>query len=598
MLVGSRRKSTYVLRGGFILIVAFLMTFMLLVRLGGAGSTSSAAKLQQYQSIAPAVMQLVSWCSFILLSLMAITRGAASISDERRMGTLSALMTTPLSAWQIVMGKLLSATSELVIIGLSTIPILLAVRTLGGITAQTVLVAAVFTVLHALFCATVSMSMSVSSRTANIAMVRGFLIVLALQIGVPFTAMLLDTIARDVTGFGVWTLSVRAFGAAIRPEALFAVTLSPLNFAFAISGDASILPPGASSSFVFVNLAYMLVLSTCFFLGTVALLRRRLMRDAEGAPDHRTPTKTTKHASGGTSSEVTAPSRLSTGATLSGSRIVGDSPVMWRELQQRAFRRKRSLLIIASLIGVFLAWCYLKIGLKEEVLQLPTFVIASLGILAFAASSTTGSFASEREGRTWETLLTTPLSASSIVMGKFWGTLRRQWFVPTVLFVHGTISLVAGVFDPEIMLVIPILLGPLLFFTSTGCLLGLMLKKGTIASTINFGLALAIYAFIPLFFAIGGELSPLRDFAMFVVSCLLVMNPVPMSAMTAEAVFKHSWRYENQTTHPFRVFDFGSLTSLEYTFLILGIFLLYLGATWIVLKAATHRLARETGRGS
>lgn len=596
MLVGSRRKSTYVLRGGFVLIVAFLMTFMLLVMLSESTGLGNVAKLQRFQSVAPAVTQLVCWCSFILLSLMAITRGAASISDERRMGTLSTLMTTPLNAWQIVVGKLFSATSELLIIGLSTIPILLAVRTLGGVTVHTVLIAALFTLLHSLMCATVSMSMSVSARSASVASVRGFLIVLGLQIGVPLAAMVLDSIARDVTGIGISTASARMFGAAITPESLFAVTLSPLNFAFAISGDSSILPAGATSGIVLINLAYMLCVSGCFFLGTVALLRRRLMRDAEGSAEHRATVQSQEQnvqsADGGT----TTSTKSSKKSPSSVSRIVGDSPVMWRELQQRAFRRKRSLLGIAVLLCILLLWCYHKVGLNEQTLQLPVFVVASLGILAFAAASTTGSFASEREGRTWETLLTTPLTASAIVMGKFWGTLRRQWFVPAVLLAHGTISVAAGVLDPAIILVIPILLGPLLLFTSTGCLFGMIFKKGTIASTINFGLALAIFAFLPLFMAIAGEISVSRDLSEFVVFCLAVLNPVAMTGLTVDAVFRERWQYNGQMTAPFRVFGFGSLTTLQYTLLTLGVFLLYLGGTWSILKIASNRLARESGR--
>ena len=596
MLVNSRRKSTYILRGGFVLIVAALMAFMLMVSLGGNASISDAAKLQQYQTIAPNVTQLVSWCMFVVLSLMAITKGGSSISDERRMGTLSALMTTPLSAWQIVIGKLFSATAELMLIGLSTIPVLLAVRAFGGVTAMTVLIAAGFTLIHALFCATVTMAWSVSAKTANAAVVRGFLTILLFQLGIPLIAMIADTIVRDVTGTGISAITANRFGVGIAPEVLFGVTLSPLNFGFAISGDASILPPGSPRTLIFIHLGYLLLLTGIFFLSTVALLRRRLSRDMDGAPDRGQSTAmvaSTPTPDGPASNEQT---ELASRIDAARSRIVGDAPVMWREMQQGAFKRKRVMVIASILIGVLMVWAYSKTDMNDQALQIPVMIFGALCIIAFAAATTTGSFATERESRTWDTLVTTPLSAKDIVHGKFFGALRRQWFLPAILATHGLISLIGGGFDPLVILIIPILLGPVVFLTATGCHFGLIFRKGTIASSVNFVMAIVLFAIVPLMFGIASSFTAGQSLSDKILSVSLLPNPLPMTVITLEAVITGSWRYNQQMTHPFRVFDLGSYSALEYSFLILGVFAGYLAATAYMVKLSVRRLANETGR--
>src|SRR5439155_24220197 len=111
-------------------------------------------------------------------------------------------------------------------------------------------------------------------------------------------------------------------------------------------------------------------------------------------------------------------------------------PVLWRELRQAAFRSRAQLIYTSVIFGAILGVLYWKVGLAEYGLHGSVAIIAVLASLCIAAVSTTAGVSGEREGRTWEALLTTPMSAWQIVAGKFMGAVRRQWFVPALVGVH------------------------------------------------------------------------------------------------------------------------------------------------------------------
>ncbi|MFZ4576395.1 MAG: ABC transporter permease, partial [Phycisphaerales bacterium] len=234
--VSGRRVSTYVTRGLFVaapLGFAALVTSAGINSMGGA-QEGPAARLQQFQSVAPGVTMTISWCAFIGLTLVAVSRGGSSIADERRMGTLGALMTTPLRAWQIVLGKTLSILVEIIILGLATAPLLLAVRAFGGVSGVMIVQLTALTLARAALACIASIFWSVSFRKSGNAMISGLLLLVLIEIGPPLLGLLVDSLLeRFGTSFAAEF--GRVFGVALDPLGLFLFSCTPVVFQWSMA---------------------------------------------------------------------------------------------------------------------------------------------------------------------------------------------------------------------------------------------------------------------------------------------------------------------------------------------------------------------------
>lgn len=144
MRVQGRRYFTYLTRGVTAILLAFITGMVFIAMMGWSfgnsiSSSGTAMRLQELQGLAPAVSITVFLVQLVGMSLAGPILLGPSLCDEKRAGTLSALLTTPLTPWQIVMGKLLSAFSQLSILALIPLPLVLAVRVFGGVPAEFVL---------------------------------------------------------------------------------------------------------------------------------------------------------------------------------------------------------------------------------------------------------------------------------------------------------------------------------------------------------------------------------------------------------------------------------------------------------------------------
>ena len=105
-------------------LFAFYATFEYGSRYGG--TINYTAVLELYAIIAAVEFGLV------LFTVPALTAG--SISGEREKQTLDILLTTKLSPMQIILGKLASSISIMILLALSSLPILSLVFSIGGVT--------------------------------------------------------------------------------------------------------------------------------------------------------------------------------------------------------------------------------------------------------------------------------------------------------------------------------------------------------------------------------------------------------------------------------------------------------------------------------
>jgi ABC-type transport system involved in multi-copper enzyme maturation permease subunit len=275
-------------------------------------------------------------------------------------------------------------------------------------------------------------------------------------------------------------------------------------------------------------------------------------------------------------------------------RQVGDSPVLWREMRQSAFRTKTVLFVALAFVVGLVAWLYYYVGFDEEGLHIGIAITATITMLIAGAVTATSVVTGERESRTWEVLLTTPLTAWDIVFGKAAGAVRRQWFIPVLLALHLGVAVFIGMFQyrglsaSAFLWAALLLIPPVLLLSATGTLFSLVSRKSTAAATLNFGLALALWAGVPAFSGwVLFNLNRGSEFNRDIFSVLMVMNPVGMIVQAMDG----SFGTDSYSLYSFsRVGAGGFLTACSASALI------YLLATWATLRLAGSILAAQTAR--
>jgi ABC-type transport system involved in multi-copper enzyme maturation permease subunit len=512
----GRRKSTYVLRGlyasGLVAIVA--IAFYAIRAELGVGSV--VLQLQSMQRVAPEMSVVIGWFQFGALFFAAPVLAAGSICDERRARSLDVLMTTPMTAGHIVVGKLTSRIVQLVILALLAAPVLLAVRVFGGLDAEVVLASTCVAISTAVLGAALAILFSVRQKRATMAALFAILSLILLQCGpslvegiryelmnqhgaetFPFKYNILATCSG-----GVMNDLAGAVGQG-QPlgHLVFGVAAKPVGPGVAVGK-----PLLDAGPMWLANTGYNLLLAAGVTLYTTLVLRRamktthqreKLLQGTSG--DNATQQEGYQPAPEPEASPAppTQNSSKSKERFRSREREVADNPVLWREVRQPTFGSRRVFRIAAVIVVVGLGLLYWRVGVADVGLHLTLAIIGALAIMFQAVFLTSGPYAGEREARTWDVLLTTDLSAGQILVGKLLGTLRGFWFIPAIVMLDFVIGVIAGYIRPAALLYLPLTyLGPILFFTSTGQMLSLRFRRAVTAGALNLGVAIAVWALV------------------------------------------------------------------------------------------------------
>ena len=148
---------------------------------GGFGSTFSAsAEIGRALFIA----MLVLLTLIVLVLAPASTAGAISLEREKQ--TLDLLATTPISSLAIVLGKLLSALSWILLLLLASIPVTALVFTFGGVGPDDMVKGYVVLLVSALFYGSVGLFVSALVKRTQAATVINLVTVIALTAGTGF----------------------------------------------------------------------------------------------------------------------------------------------------------------------------------------------------------------------------------------------------------------------------------------------------------------------------------------------------------------------------------------------------------------------------
>ncbi|MBX3380280.1 MAG: ABC transporter permease subunit [Phycisphaeraceae bacterium] len=568
----SRRTSSFWVRALYTLGLAVLASIIYFavtaeIRFGGAGKASA---LQLLQMFAPTLGAFFAWFQFVIMCFVASTLTAGAICDERRKGSIASLLATPLTPAQIVLGKFAGRLVQLVILIAAGIPLLLAVRLFGGISSEFVLAATVLTISTAMVHASIALAASARVRSSTMAASSGF----ATGVGLCFAPMLL-TLILAIGNNGPRTLSLLPFS-----------PYFSLGWETARSLGSNDMPMFNANSWLYA-LGYNAA-GCIFFLGLAVLRVRKLATGGEWSLPASSPRKR---------SSVQKTPANGVSKPIAEELTVWNNPLAWREFRQRLFMRPWQPWVVTIGVAFLLAFIYRESGIQSSQVFFVTSAIALALFYFQSALIASNSIAGERESRSLEALLTTPLTARAIIYAKWLGALRRVSPIAVLYFaIAFCFGVIPGTFDwvmlPHLALIV---FPPVLFLIATGVWFSVITRRSTVAATLNLALGLMLWVVLPLIVVAGaGILSQFKGSSPpdEIFGVLAVWNPAPM---VVTAIQGADWSRAIFGPHPsyntFFHFSLWSFTACATVFA-----LVYALLARAALHGATRALARRTNR--
>ena len=478
--VSSRRKRHYAVRFAYIVLLTVAMVLIWLeeVRYGNSGRV--AYRVSRMARAGMYIVIAIAWFQFVATQIVAGVMLSTAISDELYHKTLGTLMTTPISSFQVVMGKLLSKLLQtLLLIGIS-FPLLSIVRVFGGIPWSYVVSSLCITMVTVIFVGSLSLFFSIFTRKAYVSLILTILTLAAIFLLTPFMVLLIKEFANlhisDREFFSVFNH--------INPYITMAVSTALMANPRSMTGYYYNFP-----------LACGTILAASILLNalSVALVRRVALRQATGQTGifSARPKKRKK-----TSKE----NQHDLNTNESSIRRVGRLPVLWKETCSPFYGRHKVLFFIAIalsllILAVVYAFAADKNALDDKdfhaVMLTVYFSIAFLFIIILPANC----IASEKESRSWHLLLATTLSSRRIVFGKFIGSMKRCLPAMGYIFAHLVIFTIAGLIHPlGILHILIITFGTCALLVGSGILFSTLFKRTTTAVIMNFIFAAVLWA--------------------------------------------------------------------------------------------------------
>ena len=444
--VSSRRRRNYFLRFAYIAaLTAFVFGGWL--SFTAAGFASPLFRASRMAEAGKAITAYIVWYQFCATQLLALVMLANAISAEIYKRTLAVLMTTPITASQIVLGKLLGKLIQMLLLLALSLPVLAVVRSFGGITAGFVPASLLITLAALFFVGSLSLALSTCVRQAHTVIIYA-LVLCAILYGA------LPALARSLASSGSAWPSLNFFALYLNPFAMLYQRTQQMTSPLAAAPTASL---GLHLALMTAASAILLVLATI-------IVRNVGMRQAAGqtlSPRRQRPFFSRKAAS----DSPRANSRI---------RRVKGQPIIWKEFQL-GFRARQSLtnllaaIILALVIIGFYIACLAK-GFFDEPITHVAFVLGFFFLaLLRTASVAASSITAEKEARTWPILLTNTLHDSQLVIGKIIGSVARCYPFYLLMALHLLVFTVARSLHPAAILhILPLAAGTAFFFAALG----------------------------------------------------------------------------------------------------------------------------------
>ncbi|MHC4229604.1 MAG: ABC transporter permease, partial [Planctomycetota bacterium] len=453
-------------------------------------SSSDVYQMSRMAEAGKAIVACIVWFQFCVTQVVALIMLSTSISDEIYHRTLGLLMTTPINSFQIVMGKLFSRLLQLILLMAISLPLLAIVRVLGGVPWDYVVSSLCVTLTTILFVGSLSLFFSIFTRRAYVA-----IIVTCLTLGVIFALLPLGL-------YAIWDVT----NSAISETSILSAIFLPNPYCNLFFSTMMMVEPRAVGTVPIASwpLHCGIILAASVVVLSVSVIGVRKV--ALGQASGQLGVSFRKRRSGKNAMQVPAGRQDFTAATR---RVLGP-PVLWKELRFPVLGRRRIATRVAVFVSVALllityALCAKEGMLDEEPAHI-LYAIAYMGIgILFTVVLASTCITSEKESRSWPLLLTTTLDDRDILLGKYFGILRRCLVFWCLLFGHIAIFVLAGMIHPIAIIMSAILVMWItVFLAGSGIYFSSCFKRTTTAVIMNLALAAAIWIVAPIMLSIIG----------------------------------------------------------------------------------------------
>jgi len=522
--VSSRRRRNYVLRFAY---VALLTAFLVLVWIEAMGQSGSAVyRISRMAEAGKFIIVCMVWFQFCATQFLAVVLLSNSISDEIYHRTLGLLMTTPISSFQIVIGKLFSKLLQLILLMAISLPLLAIIRVMGGVPWNYVVSSLCINLTTIIFVGSLSLFFSIFSR-------RTYVVIIITILTIAFFFALLPLLtawiwhAMDLSR--IISEKIPMLDRVILEKIMATVIFSPNFYCTMFFNSMMMVEPRAAAGMPAylwpLNCGIMLAASVLLLFISVIIVRKVALRQATGQLDVSAGKRRSRRAAKATGSNLKQPF---TGTIR---RIVGP-PIIWKELRSPMFRHHKICTFIFVFVAlVLLSATYLLCATEnalddEEVHTVYAIIFLGIGML-FTIILPATSITTEIESRSWPILLVTPLDDNDILLGKFIGALRRCFPAWLLLFGHIIAFSVIGFIHPFAIVQTGILVTWIaIFLAGSGLYFSSRFKHTTTAVLMNFALVAVIWAILPLLMAIIASInSPFTREARDLVEAYIDTNP-------------------------------------------------------------------------
>ncbi len=593
--VASRSRGTYVTRSMIVAVLLAVLVIAYSAVFSGDSGSSAAAQFQRLQVIAPTLTLSMVWFYFLVFPILAAS-GIGGIASEHARGTLSAIASTPMSPASIVLSTFSGRMVQIALLFGLTLPAIIIISGYGGIDLPALLAAAMVILCTIILAGSYASLGAVVGKKPSSAASMG----IGLLILMNAYPMLLAATA-GILG--------------MQPSAWWEHTLygSPLMAMVSIPGltgrGFGSLPP---VYFAFIYSVIALACSAGALAISFAVWRSRMRQAMAGAPvltrkAKRAARKLAAEQAIASSQASLSPAMAGTidvlGSTVpvavdaprlaSGSRTVGDRPVLWHELQQlRPFRGARNIVVCTlPLLGLGIMY-YNFSPSTEGCLYAVTGIASSFAVL-IGLGSAANSLSTEIHRRTLPLLLTTRQSVRQLLWEKFIAAWLRPWPLAFALALHCVIAWMFG--GPSVLAAIPLLLVLVagVAMTASASLLGAVLMRKAGGAT---GFALLLLSTIWVLPWIGlGSLYLVLQIGRFpqnfAPDVIMLVNPMVINGITA-AGFEGRMLGEYQSIE-FAMPTYGRISVYTWLLIQAGFLLFATIWTWGCLSLAERRFARS-----
>jgi ABC-type transport system involved in multi-copper enzyme maturation permease subunit len=410
-LTTARRWQVYATRALFVgaILVGMMVVWQSSNRIANPGQTVSIQALARYgETLYETIVSIE--LTLVLLAAPAATAGAICLDKAR--GTLDHMLATDLSNGEIVLGKL--GVRLVPVLGLiaCVLPLTALASLLGGVDPLALFGSFLTAIGCALVGCSLALTLSVWGRKTHEVLMITYLILILWVIS-PMLIM------------------IAAFSFRSPPLPKFALIVwdwiecsNPYYLAFAPYTD-----PGKVGLATYPGFLMVCLFFSALLVGLATIQIRGVALKQTGQP-------AAKARRGRLALHFP---RLSWLPALPGPSLDGN-PVLWRECHRlRPSRFLRVVWFLYSALGILWIVLSLKIATttrgNDEMVGVMNMFQVSVGLLLLSVSAAT-SLAEERVRGSLDLLLSTPLSTSSILVGKWWGSFRQAAHVlvwPAVL---------------------------------------------------------------------------------------------------------------------------------------------------------------------